>query len=483
MSFGVKTTQHRRRSAPSDSIPASLHVILASFAPCFTRPSFETFVGLACGWILCRTRRWITRAVVAGGLLGWKHHSSFYRFFSNARWAPDALGQCLFRALLPRLPQVIEAMVDDTLCRRAGPRIFGISMHHDGAASSYGKGVGGAFKALACGHSWVVLSVRVPLPWNSHGCAVPVLARLYRSPKRCPESLYSKRTQLARQMVEILAEWLPEGRSLHLTGDREYACRTVLRDLDTAMQFTGPMPMDALLYDPVPEYSGKGRPRVHGERVANPKQRAKRGKSKWTKVRVILYGGRETEILVQSWTCLWYTATGQRLVRVVLTRDPKGNCQDRAFFSTDCSATPAEILQRFAGRWLIEVSFRDAKQLFGLGDPQNGFSRGARQRRKKPGPRPRGNRGRNAVERTAPFIWAIYGIVIVWYLRAGRWERDVRAHRERAPWHRSKKTPSFEDMLNALRTEILVHRLLGQPLRNRTRAETRQVLTRLGMAA
>ena len=465
-----------------DSTPSSLQGILDSFVSCFTRPSFDSFTMLVCGWILCRARRWITRVVSASGRRGEKHLSSFYRFFSSARWSPDHLGQCLLRLLLPRLPQTIEAMVDDTLCRRAGPRIFGISMHHDGAASSYG-GAGGAFKALACGHSWVVLSVRLPLPWNSRGCAIPVLARLYRSPKRCPASEYKKRTQLAREMVGLLAQWLPDGRTLHLTGDREYACRTVLRDLDAKIHFTGPMPMDALLYGPVPKYSGRGRPRVHGRRQASPKQRAQRRKSRWRKIRVTLYGGRSTELLVQTWTCLWYTATKARLVRVVLTRDPKGNCEDRAFFSTFHSATPAEILQRFAGRWLIEVSFRDTKQLLGLADPQNGFSRGSRPKRKRSGPQPRGNRGRKAVERTAPFIWLVYGIVVVWYLGENRWRRDVQAHCKRAPWYRSKTTPSLEDMLDALRTEILIHRLLGHPILNRTRTEIRTALRRFGMAA
>ena len=466
-----------------DCIPTSLQDILDSFAPCFTRPSFRNFVALAGGWILCRTRRWITRAIVSGGLLGWKHHSSLYRFFSSARWSPDALGQCLFRLMLPRLPQAIDVMVDDTLCRRAGPRIFGISMHHDGATSSYGKGIGGSFKALACGHSWVVLSVRLPLPWNSCGCAIPVLARLYRSPKRCPASQYKKRTQIAREMVELLARWLPEGRTLHLTGDRAYACRIVLRELDSSIQFTGPMPMDAMLYGPVPEYGGMGRPRMHGKREASPQQRAQVKKARWERISVVLYGNRSSELMIQSWTCLWYTATKQRLVRVVLTRDPKGRYEDRAFFSTDYSAAPAEILQRYAGRWLIEVSFRDSKQLFGLADPQNGFSRGVKQKRKKRGPQPRGNRGRNAVERTAPFIWTVYGIVIVWYLGENRWQRDVQAHRKRAPWNRSKETPSVADMLEALRTEILLHRLLGHPLLNRTRAETRGTLRKLGMAA
>jgi hypothetical protein len=410
-----------------------------------------------------------------------KHFSSFYRFFTHARWDPDVAARCLWGLLLRQLPEVIEVMVDDTLCHRAGPRIFGISMHHDGAASSSG-GADGAHKAFACGHSWVILSVRLPVPWSSRGCAVPLLMRLYRSPKRCPEILYRKRTELAREMVEVLASWLPEGRQLHLTGDREYACRTVVRGLEDGVDFTGPMPMDALLYGLTPKYSGRGRPRLKGARLLNPKQRAAHRDTKWREVSVALYGRCPTKLLLLSWVCLWYTAAGTRPVRIVVTRDPKGVCEDRVYFSTETSATPEEILQRYAGRWLIEVAFRNAKQLLGLADPQNGFSRGKRERTKKPGPQPRGDRGRRAVERTVPFVWIVYGIIIVWYLRSNRWERDVEAHRERAIWYRSKRTPSYQDMLEALRTECLIHRLMRHPLLNRTHEETRRTLRALGMA-
>lgn len=473
---------HRRGSAQLQSIPESLESLTQSFRCCFTKPSFRNFTLLLVGWILCRRRRWITKVATAGGALESTHLSTLYRFFSSAPWEPGHVGRQLLRLLLGFLPQTIEVMVDDTLCRRAGPRIFGISMHHDGAASSYGTGASGKYSNLACGHSWVVLSVRVPLPWNERGLAVPILARLYRSPKRCSVAEYRKRTEIAREMVHTLAKWLPADRGLHLTGDREYACKTVLRGLDPSIEFTGPMPMDAMLYEPSPGYQGRGRPRLKGKRLPSPKARAGSSKANWRRVKLTLYG-RKTDLLVQTWTCLWYTATGQRLVRVVLTRDPKGNYQDRAFFSTELEAPAQQILQRFAGRWLIEVSFRDAKQLFGLTDPQNGFSRGKRRKgRPKPGPQPRGNRGRKAVERTVPFIWAVYGIVVVWYLRSNRWQRDVQRQRARAPWYRTKATPSFEDMVEALRLEILSHRLLAKPLRTRTLAETRRTLMALGMA-
>lgn len=270
---GVYKTTHQGRGVRRESTAPSLDVLLHSFEECFTRPGFVLFRALVCGWVLCRARKWISAVIVFARWFAPRHHSSFYRFFTAARWSPDALGRKLFELLLPRFPDVIDAMVDDTLCRRAGPRIFGISMQRDGSASGYGGSVSTVF---ACGHSWVVLSVRLPLPWNSRGCAVPVLARLYRSPKRCSKSRYRKRTELAREMLELLASWLPDGRTLHLSGDREYACRTLLRGLSTAIEFTGPMPMDASLFGPVPRYKGIGRPRLRGEELPNPRKRRTR---------------------------------------------------------------------------------------------------------------------------------------------------------------------------------------------------------------
>ncbi len=408
--------------------------------------------------------------IQAGGAVGWKHFSCFHRFLSRAKWSADDLGAVVLQLLHPWLGDEIEALVDDTLCHRGGPRVFGAGMHHDGANSQSG------WKQLAFGHSWVVLAIWLPLPWDpARGKAVPILFRLYRSLKRCPEKEYKKRTELGRELVEVLQSWLPAGKRLHVIGDREYACRTLVRSLPEDVYFTGPAPMDAALYATVNGYCGKGRPRKKGARLPSPKQRARR-KSGWRKRKVHIYG-RDVKLSVQTWTCLWYTAAGTRLVRMVLTRDPKGHSEDRVYFTTDVNASVESILQRYAHRWLIEVCFRDAKQLLGLADPQNGWSRGEREREsKKPGPRPRGSRGREAVLRTVPLAWTVYALVIIWYLKAGRWESDVRRSRELAPWYVSKSIPSFADMLAALRVELIARRLIDNPLDSGALRKTRNRL-------
>lgn len=460
--FGVRSRNHRKGSAVADSIPASLQGLLVSFSGCFTAPSFANFVALITGWVLCQGRHCISRVIqVAGGSARSKHFATLYRFLSRARWSSDDVGRALFGLLLPFLPRDIEAIVDDTLCRHGGPRIFGVAMHHDGVLSGYGR----AAKFFSCGHCWVVLAVRVPLPWDrQRGIAVPVLLRLYRSRKRCDERAYAKRTELALQMVTRAASYIPDGYRLWVTGDGEYACKTLVRDLDVAITFIGPVVMDAALYATPGRYSGKGRPRKVGRRLLSPQALAASSKVSWKKITVAVYG-RSVKLLIKQQVCHWYTVAGTRRTRVVVTRDPGGRLADRAYFSTDPALDAGEILERFARRWLLEVTFRDVKQHLGLEDPQNGWSRGprSRQTKKRPGPQPRGSRGSLAVLHTVPMAFVAYGVVVLWYLRCGRPQRDVDRARRWAPWYRHKRTVSFADMLVALRREVWAARLSSYP--------------------
>lgn len=449
----------------SSYLPSSVQSILFTFRPCFTAPSFENFVALICGWILCPGVHTISRVIVAACAQGVarKGHSAYYRFLSRARWRADQAGCVLFRLLLPFLPDEIEAAVDDTLCHRTGPQIFGAGIHHDASTSTYG-GSGGQRVGFAFGHNWVVLSVWVPLPWNrERGIAIPVLFRLYRAKKRCPKASYRKRTDLAREMLIEVLRWLPQDRQLDLAGDREYACKALLRHLPDRVVFSGPMCMDAALFAlPRPLAKLRGRPRRKGRRLLSPQQRARGG---WTKQEIRLYG-RDVTLLLQTFTCLWYTVTGTRLVRVVLTRDPKRRWKDRAYFCTVLERSPEQILARVGHRWQLEVTFQTAKQSLGLEEPRNGWWRrltGRRADRRKTGAQPRGNAGREAVERTVPLIFLAYGIVATWFFRHGNAAQETRRQRLRKPWYGLKREPAYADMLAALRREFWAQRLSRYP--------------------
>ena len=61
-------------------------------------------------------------------------------------------------------------------------------------------------------------------------------------------------------------------------------------------------------------------------------------------------------------------------------------------------------------------------------------------------------------------VFTAYALVVIWYLEHGNSEDDVARVRSDAPWYRHKKTPSFTDMLAALRREICIARLSRHPL-------------------
>ena len=256
------------------AIPATLLALLTPFAGVFSRPGFENFQALVIGWVLCPGRHTISRVIQASAALRKrsKHHSAFYRFFSRAGWSVDALGKILLDLLLPFTGPEVVLLVDDTLCHRGGPHLFGAAMHHDALRSTYLRGsAGGKTVAFAFGHNWVVLALAVVPPWNpQRRFAIPILFRLYRSKKRTPSAQYRKRTELAAELLRVVLDALPEGHPVHLVGDAEYACKTVVRSLPRRVHFTGPMAMDAALYAEPKPYPGMGRPRVIGERLASP---------------------------------------------------------------------------------------------------------------------------------------------------------------------------------------------------------------------
>ncbi len=460
-------TKPRKGSTHRQSTPSSLQNLLESFSGCFSHATFENFAALVTGWILCQGRHCVSRVIqVSGDVASRKHFSTLFRFFARAKWSTDEVGRVIFRLLLKWSPKQIEVLVDDTLCRHSGPRMFGAAMHRDPLASSYGRGSSsGATTFFSCGHSWVVLAMRIPLPWDAErGIAVPFLFRLYRSKKRCPEERYRKRTELARDLIEMLESWIPSEFQLLIAGDREYASKTVVKKLKVATTFVGSAAMNAMLHAEPGEYSGCGRPRVRGKRLQSPRDMASDDATPWTLVVPRIYG-RKVKLLIKERVCLWPTVAGKRLVRVVVTRDPKGVLEDLVFFSTNPELSAACLLEVFARRWLIEVCFRDAKQHLGLQDPQNGWSKGKRSERtkKKPGPQARGERGALAILRTVPIGFTAQAIVILWYLEHGNCAREVRRARKHSPWYRQKARPSFRDMLVAIRRECWATRLFGYP--------------------
>jgi hypothetical protein len=149
---------------------------------------------------------------------------------------------------------------------------------------------------------------------------------------------------------------------------------------------------------------------------------------------------------------LWEPLGSETPVRVILVKDPaKPSGYQIALITTDPSATPAQIAQRYADRWPIEVSFEDGKEIFGVGEARN--------------------RTANAVQRTVPFQFPAMDLTTIWYALYGHHPDIVNEHRARAPWYVSKTTPSFQDMLAKLRRVIIATQFQPQQARTPTTRE------------
>jgi DDE superfamily endonuclease len=418
---------------PDAFIVVSFATLLQSFSPCFTAPSFDSFITLMSGWVLNLRRHTVTETVRAAGAVGTKHISSFHRFFSKGRWAIDALGLVLVRAIDARVDREapLVAPVDDTLGRHTGKAIAAASMHRDPLLST------GRRLFFHWGHVWVVLSINFPMFGKTW--ALPVLFRLYRSKKRCKadKKPYRKTTELARELVELLAKTLPH-RRIFVLGDAAYTNSSLIKKRPSNVSLIGRCRLDAALYAPAPKprKGQMGRPRVRGGKLPSPGVQAGNKKARWRRTEVTVYG-KTVRVRVLVIDALWYVAAGSELMRLVVVRDFPGHERDDVFVSTDSTLSAKEIIERFSERWPLEHTFHESKGKLGFEDPQN--------------------RTERAVERTAPMaLWA-YTLVVLWYVETGQFLRAARLPVD--PWYDRKTAPAFSDMLATLRRASWAQRL------------------------
>jgi hypothetical protein len=299
---------------PAWSLPRSLTDLLMAFRPCFTTPTFTTFTWLVVGFLAQPGTRTVTGMLAGVRLAGIWHHSRAHRFFAAARWSADALGLGVLEVIVacllgPHAP--LRLVVDDTLFRRSGRKVWGSAWHHDPLAAG-GKGR----KPVAWANCWVVVGVLVELPFvPQRAVCLPVLCRLWR-----PKQPDRTKLTLAVELVGLVAERYPD-RQIHLTGDAAYAGKT-LRDLPTQVTVTTRLRADAALYELAPPPTGKpGRPRVKGRRMPELIVLAGMTAICFTPAIVACYGELRV-VELACLRCLWYGTFGPRPVQVVLVRSP-----------------------------------------------------------------------------------------------------------------------------------------------------------------
>jgi len=413
-------------------------------APAFTKPTFITFLHIAVGWVLCRSKPTVTSIVCTIGTrcLGHtvKHWTVYERFFYRASWSLGEVSRLLLvRVVAPLIRAhgvevVIDLKIDDTTCARCGRHVAYAGYFKDASACNVLR------KVVHWSHNWVIGCVAMrPKRWPNWVLGLPVWFSLYRKPADCNrKEPFRTRQQIAAEMIEQTREALPDW-TIRIAADGQYATSAVVQAaLEADTNLVSRIRSDAAIYALPPKHRPKSKrgPRPKkGKRLPTPKKLARR-RNGWRTVEALVYGKR-VKRQVLSVTCLWYHVHKTQPIKLMIVRDPTGQQTDDYMFCTDPAVSEVEIIERFAARWPIEEAIHDAKQLGGFEQVQGWCPR--------------------TVLRQAPMAMILQTLVKAWFLRYG--VKAKSAQPKGTDWAASKDHPSYLDMLATLRKAIWSDRI------------------------
>jgi len=410
----------------------------------FTRPTFITFLHIATGWVLCRSKPTVTNLVctIGSSLLGHvaKHWTVYERFFYRAAWSLESISRLLLVHVVAPLVKghateaVIDLALDDTTCGRCGKHVAYAGYFKDASVGNTLK------KVVHWAHNWVIGCVTMRSKrWPDWVIGLPVLFALYRKRPDCDRRHpFQTRQQIAATMIRQVHEALPDW-TIRVAADGQYASQAVVAAASTAgTNLVSRLRSDAAIYAlPSPRRRPqRGRKPKKGQRLPAPKQIAARRKKGWRTVEVVIYGKRAKRRVLPI-VCLWYHVSKDRPIKLLIIRDPTGRQKDDFAFCTDPTVDDAQIVERFAARWPIEETIHDGKQLGGFEQVQGWCPR--------------------TVERQAPMALVVQTLVKAWYLHYG--VRAGSAQPQGTDWMHSKDHPSYLDMLATLRRVLWDHRI------------------------
>lgn len=190
-----------------------------------------------------------------------------------------------------------------------------------------------------------------------------------------------KRTSLGVRAVtglEKLVGSLPD-RKIIAVGDGGYTIGPVLKKMPAAINYIGRARKDAKLFHrPAACHSARsGRPRSYGEVAPTPDELLRDDNVPWKEVEAAASGCKHIFRIKEIRDLLWRPAGATTPIRVIVIaptgyRLRKGSrllYRKPAFlFCTDPDLPLSEVLQYYIWRWGVEVNFRDAKELIGVGE-------------------------------------------------------------------------------------------------------------------
>jgi hypothetical protein len=414
-------------------LPPEIMTILIPFMQAFSERTWAWAQVLLVGAIVAPGKRTVTAALRVLGLKGEKQYQNYHRVLNRATWSGLAVSQILLGILVAAfvgagVPIVLAA--DETLERRRGEKIKGKGIFRDAVRSSQ------QYVNYSSGLRWVSLMLLVSLPWSDRVWALPFLTVLAASPKTDAANHKRHKSSIdwVGQMVGAAYRWLSPRLLVLVVDGAMAAVKLGLRCAGYGQPVTlvSRLRLDAVLHAPPgPQPKGKRGPKPKkGERLPALAQVLTTPSTQWRKQAIDWYGGRQRLIEFVTGTALWYTPGFDPLpIRWLLVRDPLGQFKPTAFFATDQSVDPLQILAWFIMRWGVEVTFEEVRAHLGV-ETQRQWSD-------------------LAIQRTTPALLGLFSLVTLLAHHLSDGQPPV----QQTAWY-VKRQPTFADTIALVRYHL-----------------------------
>ena len=419
--------------------------------------TFQRAYRLALSFLVCLHHHLTSKAICTTGHQ-FQDWTADYRLFSRSPWNVVRLFDAVIDgaiAWLPPDPTPVIMPLDDTICRKTGRKIPGVSTWRDPRSPKFHTN-------LISGLRFVQASLIVPPSEPGPARALPVRfqpAPLPPKPnkKASPDELADYKTRrkqasLSKVGVSVIAGMRDAlnqrpstaQRPLLVPLDGSYTNREVLTHLPDNTILLGRIRQDAKLCYPVPADSAKkGRTRRYGLPAPTPKQILDEDATPFMTIPAFAAGQmREFKVKVVD-PLFWRRAGPDRPLRLIvikplgyrLRKRSKLLYRDPAFLiCTDLNLPIEFLLQAYVYRWEIECNHRDEKSFIGVAQGHV--------------------RNPNAVARLPQFQVAAYSLLLLASLQAYGFDRS-KDFLPLPKWRKEAKRPSISDLLQLLRAQLV----------------------------
>lgn len=434
---------------------------------------FDRARRLTFGMLISLRSHLTSTAICTGGrqFVDW---SADYRLCSRSPWNPHQLFDPVFdhfHSLLDSPTAPVLAAIDDTLCKKTGRKIPGVSTARDPQSLKFHlnlcrglrfqqisllvappAAVPGPARALP-----VHFDLAPPVPKPRQDASQEVWKN-YRAEKKKRSLTQAGVHSMAGVRLSLDARPQTASRQLIICGDSTYTNQTTLQHLPPRTTYIGRIRKDAKLCFPLPPASAtapaKGRPRLYGPPAPTPEQFLKDPALPVVKVSCFA-AGELRDMPVKVVRHLYWSKAGAQCPLTLVIIKPLGYrlrkgskvlYRDPAFLiCTDPDLDLQLLVQAYVYRWEIECNHRDEKSLLGVARGQV--------------------RNPHAVRRLPQLQVAGYSLLLLASLLTSGFQRTSE-YLPLPKWRHKSARPSLLDLLALLRDQIFARGSAAPPLLN-----------------